>query len=88
MYECGQNVRQDLEYIQNQILERLQYLRERDLPLSEDMDLQDYYTLNTEIQKCILNDHTFSPITIGIIAGIGVAICLTYYLRIWKKRKR
>ena len=67
MYECNPNVRQDLESIQNQILERIQYLREKDTPLSEDWALDDYYQLNSEIQRCILNDHTFSPITIGII---------------------
>ena len=63
MYECGQNVRQDLESIQNQILERIQYLREKGIPLSEDWALDDYYELNTEIQRCILNDHTFSPVS-------------------------
>ncbi len=88
MYECNPNVRQDLESIQNQILERIQHLREKGIPLSEDWALDDLYTLNAEIQRCILNDHTFSPITIGIIAGVGVAVCLTYYLRIWKIRKK
>ena len=87
MYECGPNVRQDLESIQNQILERIQYLREKGIPLSEDWALDDHYTLNSEIQRCILNDHTFSPITIVVLVGIGVATCLTYYLRIRKKRK-
>ena len=66
MYECNPNVREDLESIQNQILERIQYLREKGVPLSEDWALDDYYQLNSEIQRCILNDHTFSPITIEI----------------------
>ena len=88
MYECNTNVRQDLESIQNQILERIQYLREKGIPLSEDWELDDYYTLNSEIQRCILNDHTFSPITIGIIAGVGIAVCLTYYFRIRRARKK
>ena len=88
MYESNPNVREDLESIQNQILERIQYLREKGTPLSEDWALDDYYQLNSEIQRCILNDYTFSPITIGIIAGIGVAVCLTYYFRIRKARKK
>ena len=88
MYECNPNVREDLESIQNQILERIQYLREKGIPLSEDWVLDDYYQLNSEIQRCILDDHTFSPITLGVVAGIGVALCLTYYLRIRKKRKK
>ncbi len=87
MYECGPNVRQDLESIQNQILERLQYLKERGIPLSEDWTLENYYSLNSEIQRCILNDHTFSPITLGIVAGLGIAICLTYYFRIRRRKK-
>ena len=88
MYECNPNVREDLESIQNQILERIQYLRETDNPLNEDLTLEHYYILNTEIQRCILNDHTFSPITLGIVAGVGIAICLTYYFRIRKARKK
>ena len=88
MYECNPNVREDLESIQNQILERIQHLREKGIPLSEDWALDDYYQLNSEIQRCILNDHTFSPITIGIIVGIGVALCLTYYFRIHKARRK
>ena len=88
MYECGPNVRQDLESIQNQILERLQYLKERGIPLSEDWTLENYYSLNSEIQRCILNDHTFSPITLVIVAGLGIAICVTYYFRIRKRRKK
>ena len=87
MYECGPNVRQDLESIQNQILERLQYLKERGIPLSEDWTLENYYSLNSEIQRCILNDHTFSPITLGIVIGLGIAICLTYYFRIRRRKK-
>jgi hypothetical protein len=88
MYECSSNVRQDLESIQIQILERIQYLREKGIPLSEDWALDNYYILNSEIQRCILDDHTFSPITLGVVAGVGVALCLTYYIRIWKKRKK
>ena len=88
MYECGPNVRQDLESIQNQILERLQYLKESGMPLSEDLTLENYYSLNSEIQRCILNDHTFSPITLGIVIGLGIAICVTYYFRIRKRRKK
>ena len=88
MYECNVNDRQELESIQNEILERIQYLRQRELPLIEDFTLEEYYSLNSEIQNCILNDHTFSPITLGVVAGIGAAICLSYYFRIWKKRKK
>jgi hypothetical protein len=88
MYECNPNVRQDLELIQNQIFERIQHLRETDIPLSDDWTLKSYYELNSEIQSCILNDHTFSPVTLGIIVGIGIGICLTYYFRIWKRKKK
>lgn len=88
MYECSPDDRGNLESIQQNILERLRELREQDLPLREDSILQDYYELNAQIQDCILHDYSFSPITMGVILGIGVTVVLGYYFRIWKKRKQ
>ena len=84
MYECGLNDRQELETIQNLILDRLRYLRERGDDLSTDEVLLDYYSLNDEILNCILNDHTFSPIIFGIIAVIGAFVVF----RLWKLKKK
>ena len=84
MYECGPNDRQELEVIQNLILDRLRYLRERGNDLSTDGVLLDYYSLNDEILNCILNDHTFSPIIFGIIAVIGAFVVF----RLWKLKKK
>ena len=84
MYECGLNDRQELETIQNLILDRLRYLRERGDDLSTDGVLLDYYSLNDEILNCILNDHTFSPIVFGIIAIIGAFVVF----RLWKLKKK
>lgn len=84
MYECGLNDRQELETIQNLILDRLRYLRERGDDLSTDGVLLDYYSLNDEILNCILNDHTFSPIIFGIIAVIGAFVVF----RLWKLKKK
>ena len=84
MYECGPNDRQELEVIQNLILDRLRYLRERGNDLSTDGVLLDYYNLNDEILNCILNDHTFSPIIFGIIAVIGAFVAF----RLWKLKKK
>jgi len=84
MYECGLNDRQELEAIQNLILDRLHYLRERGNDLSTDGVLLDYYSLNDEILNCILNDHTFSPIIFGIIAVIGAFVAF----RLWKLKKK
>ena len=84
MYECGLNDRQELETIQNLILDRLRYLRERGNDLSTDGVLLDYYSLNDEILNCILNDHTFSPIIFGIIAVIGAFVAF----RLWKLKKK
>ena len=83
MYECGPDDRQELETIQNLILDRLRYLRERGDDLSTDGILLDYYSLNDEILNCILNDHTFSPIVFGIIAIIGAFVVF----RLWKLKK-
>ena len=88
MYDCSQNDRAELESIQQKILERIRELRDHDLPIREDTVLENYYAINAQVQNCILNDYTFSPITMGVILGIGVTICLSYYLRIWKKRKK
>ena len=84
MYECGSNDRQELESIQNQILDRIQYLREKDADLTTDGILLDYYSKNDEILNCILNDHTFSPIIFGIIAVIGAFVVF----RLWKLKKK
>ena len=84
MYECGLNDRQELETIQNLILDRLRYLRERGDDLSTDGVLLDYYSKNDEILNCILNDHTFSPIIFGIIAVIGAFVVF----RLWKLKKK
>lgn len=88
MYDCSGNDRIELESIQGKILERIRDLREQDLPLREDTVLENYYTLNAQIQNCILHDYSFSPITMGVILGAGIAIALSYYFRIMKKRNK
>ena len=84
MYECGLNDRQELETIQNLILDRIRYLREKEADLTTDGILLDYYSKNDEILNCILNDHSFSPIMFGIIAVIGAFIAF----RLWKLKKK
>ena len=84
MYECGSDDRQELETIQNLILDRIRYLREKDADLTTDGILLDYYSKNDEILNCILNDHTFSPIIFGIIAVIGAFVVF----RLWKLKKK
>jgi hypothetical protein len=84
MYECGLDDRQELETIQNLILDRLHYLREKEADLTTDGILLDYYSKNDEILNCILNDHTFSPIILGIIAVIGAFVAF----RLWKLKKK
>ena len=84
MYECGPNDRQELEIIQNLILDRIRYLREKEADLTTDGILFDYYSKNDEILNCILNDHTFSPIIFGIIAVIGAFVAF----RLWKLKKK
>ena len=84
MYECGLNDRQELETIQNLILDRIRYLREKEADLTTDGTLLDYYSKNDEILNCILNDHTFSPIIFGIIAVIGAFVVF----RLWKLKKK
>ena len=84
MYECGLDDRQELETIQNLILDRIRYLREKEADLTTDGILLDYYSKNDEILNCILNDHTFSPIIFGIIAVIGAFVAF----RLWRLKKK
>jgi|TARA_Y100000310_G_scaffold255257_1_gene262598 hypothetical protein len=84
MYECGPNDRQELEIIQNLILDRIYYLREKDADLATDGVLLDYYSNNEEIINCIMNEHSFSPIWFGIIAIIGAFVAF----RLWKLRRK
>ena len=84
MYECGLNDRQELETIQNLILDRIRYLREKEADLTTDGILLDYYNKNDEILNCILNDYSFSPIIFGIIVVIGAFVAF----RLWKLKKK
>ena len=84
MYECGIDDRQELETIQNLILDRIRYLREKEADLTTDGILFDYYSKNDEILNCILNDYSFSPIMLGIIAVIGAFVVF----RLWKLKKK
>ena len=84
MYECGLNDRQELETIQNLVLDRIRYLREKEADLTTDGILLDYYNKNDEILNCILNDYSFSPIMLGIIAVIGAFVAF----RLWKLKKK
>ena len=84
MYECGLDDRQELETIQNLILDRLHYLREKEADLTTDGILLDYYNKNDEILNCILNDYSFSPIIFVIIVVIGAFVAF----RLWKLKKK
>ena len=84
MYECGLDDRQELETIQNLILDRLRYLREKEADLTTDGILLDYYNKNDEILNCILNDYSFSPIIFVIIVVIGAFVAF----RLWKLKKK
>ncbi len=84
MYQCGPNDRQEFENIQNQILDRIRYLREKEADLATDGVLLDYYSLNNEILDCMLNDHNFSPIIFGLVIVIGGFITF----RLWKLKKK
>jgi len=84
MYECGLNDRQELETIQNLILDRIRYLREKEADLTTDGILLDYYSKNDEILNCILNDYSFSPIIFVIIVVIGAFVAF----RLWKLKKK
>jgi len=84
VYECPPNDRQELETIQNLILDRIRYLREKEADLTTDGILLDYYNKNDEILNCILNDYSFSPIIFVIIVVISAFVAF----RLWKLKKK
>jgi len=83
-YGCSSQDKQNLESLQKQIQERINFLNENNLDSYADPELLDHYELHSQIQQCIFQDHTDQYLVIiGVIAGISLLV----YLR-WKMIKR
>ena len=83
-YNCSSKDNENLEILQKQIQERINFLNEYDMNSYNDPKLLEYYELHNQIQQCLFQDHTDQYL---LIAGIIVGISLFIYLRWWMIKK-
>jgi len=83
-YGCNSKDNENLETLQKQIQERINFLNEQNIISYNDPTLLEYYELHSQIQKCLFLDHTNQYL---LIAGIIVGISLFIYFRWWMIKK-
>ena len=83
-YGCNSKDNENLETLQKQIQERINFLNEQNIISYNDSTLLEYYELHTQIQKCLFQDHTNQYLFIG---GIILGISLFVYFRWWMIKK-
>jgi len=83
-YDCNSKDSENLETLQKQMQERVNFLNEHDMNSYNDPKLLEYYELHNQIQQCLFQDHTDQYL---LIAGIIVGISLIIYLRWWMIKK-
>jgi len=83
-YDCNSKDNENLEMLQKQIQERINFLKEQNMNSFNDLILLEYYELHSQIQQCIFQDHTYQHL---LIIGIIVGISLFVYFRWWMIKK-
>ena len=83
-YGCNSKDNENLETLQKQIQERINFLNEQNIISYNDPKLLEYYELHSQIQKCLFQDHTNQYLLIG---GIILGISLFVYFRWWMIKK-
>ena len=83
-YECGSKDKENLDTLQKQIQERINYLNENDLNSYSDSKLLEFYELHSHIQQCIFQDHSDQYL---LIIGVVVGISLLVFFR-WRMIKK
>ena len=83
-YNCSPKDAQNLELLQKQIQERINFLNENNMDSYNDQILLDMYEKHGEIQQCLFQDHADQYL---LIIGIIVAVSFFVYFR-WKMIKR
>ena len=83
-YECVSKDKENLDALQKQMLERINYLSENDLNSNNDSILLEYYELHSQIQQCIFQDHGDQYL---LIIGVDVGIPLLVFFR-WRMIKK
>lgn len=83
-YECVSKDKENLDTLQKQMLERINYLSENDLNSNNDSILLEYYELHSQIQQCIFQDHSDQYL---LIIGVVIGIPLLVFFR-WRMIKK
>jgi hypothetical protein len=83
-YDCNPQDKQNLESLQKQMQERINFLNEHNMDSYGDPKLLESYELYAKIQECLFQDHTDQYI---LIAAIITGISLLVYIR-WRMIKR
>jgi len=84
VYGCSSKDNENLETLQKQMQERINFLNEQDITSYNDPTLLEYYELHSQIQQCLFQDHTNQYL---LYAGIIVGISLFVYFRWWMIKK-
>jgi len=83
-YNCKSNDNENLEILQKQIQERINFLNEENMNSYNDPKLLEQYELYNQIQQCLFQDHSNQYL---LIVGIIVGISLFVYFRWWMIKK-
>ncbi len=83
-YVCSSKDNENLDALQKQIQERINFLNVENLNSYNDPKLLEHYELYNQIQQCLFQDHTNQYL---LIAGIIVGISLFVYFRWWMIKK-
>jgi len=83
-YVCSSKDNENLNALQKQIQERINFLNVENLNSYNDPKLLEHYELYNQIQQCLFQDHTSQYL---LIAGIIVGISIFIYFRWWMIKK-
>jgi len=83
-YDCNRQDNENLEKLQEQIQDRINFLNENNMNSYNDPKLLEYYEIYSQIQRCLFEDHTDQYLLIG---GILAAILFLVFFR-WKMIKK
>ncbi len=83
-YNCNSKDNENLEALQKQIQERVNFLTKENMNSYNDPKLLEHYELYNQIQQCLFQDHTGQY---WLYAGIIVGISLFVYFRWWMIKK-
>ncbi len=79
-YECNPTDKENLETVQNEIQERINFLNENNMNSYNDPKLLEYYEFLSQIQHCIFQENKDQYL---LIVGIIVGISLIVFFRWW-----